>query len=408
MRFTAAVLSKMVLSAGFAGALVWSGRLALSDYWLRQGTLPAIRRAISLTPTQATPYLRLAYLQSQDHGAQVEALQHALDLCPADSSGWIEMGLLQEAAGDFATAEHCLLRAAREDNQYLPRWTLANYYYRHDNPERFWHWAARSAVLVSGDPRPLFRLCERIAPDSNLLDGLQLTSMELRTRYLAYLIDENRTALLRPVGRSVIRAGRVSDVPLLLKACDRLLDAGHTEGALEIWNELADGGRIPFHRAPGSSGSLATNGNFAIPPSLHGFDWRLPPVAGVDLSREENPSGLRIAFSGRQPEQCEPLVQWLPVPQHGRHLLEYRYRTVAIPPGAGLTWQIRDDDGLIVSSPALSRTLEATDGFTFTVSPRCRSLRLSLTYRRAPGTIRMAGFVILRSVALLRIPRNAL
>lgn len=408
MSFISAVVSKVVLSAGFTAALVWSARLALSDYWLRQNTLPATRKAIALTPDQAAPYIRLAYLQSQDPSERMEALQHALDLCPADSSAWTEMGLLQEMAGDLGGAEHCLLQAAREDHQYLPRWTLANYYFRHNNPARFWHWAAQSALMVSGDPRPLFRLCERTAPGSNLLDRLPLTGTELRARYLSYLVDENRTALLTAAARAVIKAGQVTDLPLLLKTCDRMLDAGYPEEALEIWNELRDHGRIPFHRPSGSSDNLVTNGDFAIHSCLHGFDWRMPPAPGISISSEENPSGLRIAFSGRQPEQCDPVVQWVPVPEHGRHLMEYRYRTAGIPPGAGLKWEVRDGDRVIARSPALSRATEGLETFVFSVSPKCRSLRLSLTYQRTPGTTRITGFIVLRSVGLRQAPPDIL
>ena len=55
--------------------------------------------------------------------------------------------------------------------------------------------------------------------------------------------------------------------------------------------------------------ALITNGDFATEPSGHGFDWRLAHPPGVtDIAL---PGAHRIVFSGKQPESCELLRQFV-------------------------------------------------------------------------------------------------
>ena len=58
--------------------------------------------------------------------------------------------------------------------------------------------------------------------------------------------------------------------------------------------------------------------------------------------RRSTRRGLRLTFSGREPEACEPLVQLVPLRWRTCHMsLQFRYRTREIPSGAGLGWRSR-------------------------------------------------------------------
>jgi len=86
-----------------------------------------------------------------------------------------------EADGKADRAEQCLLRAAEADRQYLPRWTLANFYFRHKDTEKFWAWAKSSAEMVYGEAAsPLFRLCGQVAEDGDLIDRIGMARTEVR------------------------------------------------------------------------------------------------------------------------------------------------------------------------------------------------------------------------------------
>jgi hypothetical protein len=387
--------------AGFAAAAVWSARLGWADYWFRKETLAGTERAIAITPDRASYYYRLALLSSDDRPARAtEALERALKLNPADAQSWIDLGLQYEAGGDNARAGRCLLRAAEEDAEYLPRWTLANYYFRRNDPPRFWFWAKQAAGMAYGDPLPLFRLCGQMEEDGKLIVRLAIRNPSVRAGYLAYLVGQNRTDLVGPASRSVIEENREVDTPVLLAVCDRLLEQGSAGEALDIWNGLAETGRIP--RGVRLAGSAITNSTFSTAPTSRGFDWRLPEVDGVDAASEESPGGLRLTFSGRQPERCETLAQFVPVEENRTYSLRSRYRTSGIAAGTGLAWRVTgaNGSGSFGEASDLSAEDEREDRVSFVTPAGCRLVRLSLVYQRSLGTTRIAGYVVLRSVAM--------
>jgi len=396
-------LTIAIVAAGFAAAGVWSVRLGWADYWFRRETLAGTQKALAITPGQAAYYYRLALLSSDDHPATaVEALKRAVALNPSDAQSWIDLGLLYEAGGDTARAEQCLVRAVEEDAQYLPKWTLANFYFRRNDPPRFWFWAKRAAAMAYGDPLPLFRLCGQMEEDGKLIDRLAIRNPSVRASYVSYLVGQDRIDLVGPPSQRVLEGNRQDDTPLLLAVCDRLLDRSRVDEALDIWNRLAATHRIPFGARSSTTPSLLVNGAFTVAPTSQGFDWRLPEVDGVSAASEESPGGLRLTFSGRQPERCEVLVQYVPVQEIRKYKLTFRYRTSGIAAGTGLAWRIADRNGGngLAEGRDLSAEEEVHDQVSFDTPPGCRLARISLLYQRSLGTTRIAGFIILRSLAL--------
>jgi hypothetical protein len=396
-------LTIAIAAAGFAAAGVWSVRLGWADYWFRRETLAGTQKALAITPGQAAYYYRLALLSSDDHPATaVEALKRAVALNPSDAQSWIDLGLLYEAGGDTARAEQCLVRAVEEDAQYLPKWTLANFYFRRNDPPRFWFWAKRAAAMAYGDPLPLFRLCGQMEEDGKLIDRLAIRNPSVRASYVSYLVGQDRIDLVGPPSQRVLEGNRQDDTPLLLAVCDRLLDRSRVDEALDIWNRLAATHRIPFGARSSTTPSLLVNGAFTVAPTSQGFDWRLPEVDGVSAASEESPGGLRLTFSGRQPERCEVLVQYVPVQEIRKYKLTFRYRTSGIAAGTGLAWRIADTNGGngLAEGRDLSAEEEIHDQVSFDTPPGCRLVRISLLYQRSLGTTRIAGFIVLRSIAL--------
>jgi hypothetical protein len=328
-------------------------------------------------------------------------------LNPWDARSWIELGLNAEADGDTTTSLQCLLRAAEVNHEFLPRWTLANYYFRHNDVAMFWSWTKQAAAMVYGDALPLFRLCGKVAEDGQLIDRLEIRNPGVRAGYLSYLLDQNRVDLIGPVVQRLLAGKREADVPLLLTACERLLAAQRVDQAVEIWNRLADAGSVPFRTPAGQGPQLLVNGSFAVPPASLGFDWRLPAVEGVSVSREEEPLGLRFTFSGRQPENCQALEQLVPVRGKTPYQLSFAFRTQGIPTGSGLAWRIADAaaGAVLKEGPSLASEPETPAHLSFETPAECRLVRLSLSYRRSPGTTRMEGFLVLRNVALQPLPQ---
>src|SRR5579871_4955673 len=135
------VLSVVALLA-IAAAAWFAVRLAWADLEFRRGTLASVERASKILPNE-TRYLLFRALQLDYEGQDSTALlEKAAALNPLSSAPRIRLGLAAETRGDLPAAEKWLLEAARVDQQFEPRWTLANFYFRRGDSRRddFWQW----------------------------------------------------------------------------------------------------------------------------------------------------------------------------------------------------------------------------------------------------------------------------
>ena len=397
--------ARIAALAGLAAAAAWSFRFAVADHFARILTVSGQEQAIAWSPGQSLNYVRLsAVITETDPGKAEELLQRAVALNPLDSRSWIDLALRHEMDGNLPAAERELLRAAGIDRQYLPRWSLANFYFRRGDDTRFWLWARSASEMLYDDPRPLFRLCDAIASDEDLIDRLGLRNPDVRASYLSYLLVRNQGALIPRVAQRLLVDNREADVPILLAGCDRLLELQKVGEAISVWNGLSVSRRIPYGPLPPDGGNI-TNGDFSSTPTSQGFDWRVPDTGGVSAVREDAKGGMRLIFSGHQPEACAPLSQFIPVRESAHYELEYLYNTSGIADHSGLSWNIEYTD---VSQSSNTTGEIASDGkggtriLPFDTPSGCHLARLSLAYRRAPGTTRIEGKIVLRQVSLRR------
>ena len=406
-RGAARVMIAAAAAAGFAVAGAWSLRLARADYWFGQETVASTAKALEFTPDQSEYLVRLALLVGdQDPARALAALRQAVKLNPNDGRAWVEQGLRLEEAGDLVGAESALLTAADIDETYLPRWTLLNYYFRRNNADRFWYWAKAAVPMIYGDPVPLFHLCGRVEEDGRLIGRLDIRQPEIQSAYVFYLLDSGHADLAGSASRDVLAGKRKEDVPLLLEACDRLIDAGRIEDSEAIWDGLAHSGRLtlPPRIEPAP---ILTDGDFAVSPVGHGYDWRLPELEGISASREDGAAGLRLTFSGMQAEAAEPLLQFVRVEEDAAYQLRYSYRNSDIGAESGLAWCVTGMNGERIAESRELTPGETADGIMpFVTPPGCRVVRLSLEYRRRPGTTRIAGYLVLRGVQMQLRPTS--
>jgi hypothetical protein len=230
-----------------------------------------------------------------------------------------------------------------------------------------------------------------VQEDGQLIERLEIRDPDVRGEYLGYLVDQNRLDLIGPAVERLLRENRAADGPLLLTVCEKLLEAGRPGEAEEIWERLR----------PGAKGTqLLTNGDFGSPPSSRGLDWRLGSIEGVSVSQEKH--GVRVTFSGREPEECEALTQLVPLTGNTRYQLQFGYRTAGIASGAALGWRITDaaSGAVLRDGPSLASDADVEQRLDFETPRQCRLVRLALRYRRMPGTTLMEGFLNLRGARL--------
>jgi len=365
---------------------------AHADYLFRQDLPQSIRAALALEPDAWRYAVRLSQLD-EDHASAL--LKAALALDPYNAQADIELGLRAEAAGDDTDAEKYLLAAFAIDRTYLPRWSLANYYLRHDKPLQFWMWARQAMQMPPQDASPLFELCWRLDPDPHRVSTAILSdNPEVLHQYLDFLVKRDQTSTLAPLAARLLRVGTAqTERVFLLSIVDRMVVANRAADALTLWRAMA-----ARHWVIADS-SLPNNGRFAREPVAVRFDWSIASTTG--LHSWPGAAGLQTELTGAQPEQCILAEQTVPL-QPGSYSLIYSYRTAGIPPGTGVHWQLIDAaSGVAVAqSSDLSSDTTKEEVLPFAVSSQQSLFYLRLRYERNIGTSRVAGNLLMLSTRI--------
>ena len=407
-------VAALMLIAAAACALYWCVILGQAS-WLSLKVDPAAReRATILAPSSASAWLRLADLRAENGETVTDCLRRAVGASPQRSEAWIELGLDAEARRDFRAAEHDLLRAAEVDRDYVPRWTLANFYFRRGNSQQFFTWARRTLDWGRGNYDPVFRMCWDLSQDSEqILDAVIPARLEVLSDYLNWLGGHNLDAAA-PVAKRLMDRFPQDGRPALLAYCDRLISANHISGATTFWNSLND-------RHIVGSGAVRlntiTNGDFHSAPANAGFDWRIAAPQGIDVA--PTPPGLSLNFPGNQPDRAEVVNQFAPVRPDASYRLRFDFESSGVEAGSGLRWVAIDARTNAVLQPAIPlATLSPPDfasaasghgDITFAVPASTSEdpavLRLALIYERPPGSAPMQGWIRLRKVSLEEIAK---
>jgi len=367
-------------------------KLACADYHFSRDTEDSVRTAIRLEPDGSEYYMRLAQF---DRRHARELLLEAVRLNRYNAQAEIELGLQYEAEGDLLNGERALLEAYDVDHTYLPRWTLANYYFRRDNIPEFWKWARSAAEMPSGEVGPLFELCWRVSPDSQQISSAILNNKpELIRQYISFLLARDQVTAVADVASRLVRAGDPeADRPQVLSVVNRLVAASQADSANALWHTLIEKGWVI------ADATSPNNAEFARQPLPVSFDWTLPEYPG--LHSWPGGAGLEAEFMGSQPENCtvaEQIVALAP----GNYTLVFAYHTSDIPQDTGVRWQILDAkaDTVLADSPDLSSSDLKNVAVGFTVPPGVPLLRLRLAYHRALGTPRISGTLTVLSAKI--------
>ena len=356
----------------------WSARLATADVFYREDSQASVRRAIQLVPDESRYYLRLAQLYESTNVQPL--LERAVQLNPYDADTLIDLGLDAEARGDLPGAEASLIKAAQLNLTWLPRWTLANYYFRRSDSARFWTWAAKAASDASErrDFIPLFKLASQIDSDpATMMKALPDRPAPLR-HFVTYLLQTGETRSIEEASARLLSCGTAgNDRPYVFWAIEGFLSHRQPDAAVHLWAKLKERGWIRNDAGAG----------FADQPLETSLDWRYKDVNGVTRSLVGD-GRLRFQFSGQQPEETGLVERYIPVRPGVKQRFEWGVDQTRTPASdeAGVEWEVDSLSGAVLASSGLH-----SGGVEFT--PQESIVRVRLIYRRAPGTTRNAGVV---------------
>lgn len=397
LRHSLTTALRLGVAAACCAGIWYSWAMARADYLFRHDTKTSIRAAISMVPDDWKYDMRLAQFRGEN--AQ-DLLTHALRLNRYNAEADIELGLQYEAEGNYAAAQQSLLNAYSVDHSYLPRWTLANYYFRRGNWPAFWKWTRSAANMPSNDIGALFALCWRVSPNpAQITAQIANNKPSFLRQYISFLMSKQQTTAAASIAARLVRYSNAdADRTILLTVINRLTAAGDGGPALSLWRQL-----INRHWVVADS-TLPNNAKFARKPLPVVFDWRIPQYSG--LYSLTGPSGLETVFSGSEPEQCTLANQTVAI-SPGDYTLQYTYQTTGISPGSGLRWEIliAGSKVILAQSPSLSSDAQEQASFAFSVPGSAPLIDLRLVYQRAPGTSRISGALTMQSTHIeARLP----
>jgi hypothetical protein len=382
-------------------ALYWTARFGYADWLSTSAAENSVLRATTLAPQNTSAWLRLADLRSTSDEDDIAPLRQALASSPQDSRIWILLGLELEARRQYPEAERCLTRAVELDRDFIPIWTLANYYFRRGDEARFFPATRQTLAFSRGDLSPLFRMCWSITDDGGrILHDAIPDKDDVLPAYLEWL--GNRLDVAGPVANRLLDLFPDQGTPALLDYCDRLISANRLDPAVAFWNQMSSRGVV---RTGPVQQDAIVDGNFRSPALNTAFGWRTGSPAGVDIAI--GGSSMNLNFSGNEGDHCD-IANQLTLIRPGRTWrLRYHFESSGLEAGAGLHWLVSDAHSGTQFMPPLSQfSLAPRDfagarggqgDFTFIVPPATSQspllARVALVYDRDPASARMEGWI---------------
>jgi hypothetical protein len=393
---------RYTLIAGALAASVLAFALARASALYEQDTAPSVTEAVHLFPNYALYLDRLANWQPEQREA---LLRRSVELDPFDYDAWTRLGLLTEMQnGDVAGAEKDFLQAAEVNHMFMPRWTLANFYYRQQNVAEFFRWSRLALEVTPYASEPIFSQMWAITQDEGLLSAAIPDRPRIILQYAWFLANNRHFDAVPPVIDRLVRlvaTGNAQDWgrdDLIAIAEDHMLQAGAVSPAIKVWASLNNGGWIK-QAVPDAYHPL-TNGDFRIPFYRHGFDWVGVEESGVRIDQITSDSMVRINLFGDQADKVVLMQQYVDVEPGKTYVLSWQARSQEILAPSGLAWRLHPIKGGPGTGELVSGDLLADSSWNVAVPADAKAFLLTLECHRPLGSMRARGTFSLQAVSM--------
>jgi len=398
---------RYAVAGGAVAGCVYALILARASYLFHEDTAVSVAAAVRLQPHNAEYLDRLASWQPDDRKA---LLERSLAENRFNYNAWIRLGLMAEMQdGDNAAAERYYLQAANVDHMFLPRWTLANFYFRQQRPDDFFHWTRETLAVTPYASDPVFAQMWQMTQDEDTIQAAIPDLPRILLQYAWYLTNSKQyDRIPRAVERLVHLvkkddAGKWGRDDLLALSEDHMLAAGYLQPALAVWSALKSAGWIE-ESVPNEQNPV-TNGDFRQPFFRHGFDWVINDNPGTRVEQLADISELRINLYGDEAEKMVLLQQYVAVAPGARYRMTWHHQSEELSEPSGFTWHLHAVDGGtadIASGDIISAKASPNASWDFVAPLHAKAFLLTLEYARALGTTRARGALALKSVAMIK------
>ncbi|MBI4890140.1 MAG: hypothetical protein HY821_05900 [Acidobacteria bacterium] len=403
MRLILAAFATLLL---FAAALPIVRRLQADLLAANNPTPEALAAAARLDPlNDIYPILLAQAFQDRDQDPR-PAWRAAITINPRRPLSLTQAAIANELAGDPRAAEQLLLQAARFNQLWLPRWSLANFYARTSNPSKTLRWAQLAFERSYGDRTALFRLCLNAgASPEDILDHVLPRSPANLAGFTHFFAADPASPpqTLHRAASLHLASHSPHPLPATLHAINALIAARQPALALDLWSQLSALQLLPY--PPRTPSAPLVNPAFLLPLEGRGFDWSVPQIPGVESTPGVPTRGIKFLFSGIQPESTTLLQQTLVLEGARDWTLAFSCQTIQIESAAnGLSWSLTPlgSNEPLPSSSAPNLTADDWTPYSITWQlPPGQSLYvLSLDLRRLSGHTRIEGEARFRDLQL--------
>lgn len=415
------------VTLAFFAVTAFNVQLARADFFRRRPTIPNIHNATSLDPLNAYGQTLQAQLLDQSASDSSAWWNLANQLDPRNEEILIQLAIHAERRGQLLAAEQLLLRAARLNQTFFARWSLVNFYTRHENNEKARIWVQNALHRGSGDLRSLFNLIESsgLSPSEFLRDALP-PNRKLLLSYLRYRVSQPDGQLILEVSRMLCQLIRTQpdawpgldfdplskwfkrnfpataeEEAVLNSAIERLISLGNGAQAAQLSNLLA--AISPESFGLWSENQLVMNAGFRTKPSQNPLDWRLTLSDSVSTKIWPDQGFATVILNGSQPQSVEVMTQIIRIPPNRSYRFEAQTQSGSMILNPGFSWTFRDLRQGRSSPPQITIPHSVDwnhESLLIPASSEDRLWRVALEYRRIPGTVRQEQELHIRSVTI--------
>lgn len=369
--------------------------MALATTLGRSASVPEIKRAIGLEPSDADLHFRLGTAEiysmgNSDAADGIHQLQRATQLSPDETRYWTALAFACEFEGEAACADKAIARSLAL-SPMVPQvhWEAASFYLRINRQESALNQFRRLVELDPNYDGPVFRASLGATESPNAVYQNVVTpaaSPKLKLAYVEFLANNGHGNSAFHVWQELAAGGLHLKFSLADPYLEHLIDARRYQQAMAVWRDLIHQG-IVQQAAGKDPANLVFNGGFEQVPLNAGFDWRYNevPYVAVDFRDRHAYKGkysLQLDFTDVENHQDEPVYQFVPVAADQAYELTAYIRSANITSDSGPRLRVVDPE----CPKCLDASSKATVGTTpwhkvvldFHTGPNTRVVRLSV------------------------------
>ncbi|HEV2178175.1 MAG TPA: tetratricopeptide repeat protein [Terriglobia bacterium] len=340
-------------AAAFLALAIWVGKTYAADLVAHRLTVPELRLATRLDPSDSDYHLKLGRsLQYEPENIDPEGalaeLRRAVALNPDDAEAWVSLAGALQLQGESDQAAAALSRTDfLAPSQPGFQWAVGNFLLLHGQTEdSFRHFKAVLAGTRDYDG-PIFNIAWKASGDaSTILAQLIPAEFAAENSYLSYLVGNKKYPEAEKVWDRIAAERQTFDPRSVSGYLDALVGIKQPAEAYSVWSYCVKRGLLSPTESE-TPQNLVINGDFEDGLLNMGFDWRIYAAAGVDVSLDRTTfhSGahsLLLRFPGNQNPYYGSTFQMVRVePDHLYHLRAFM-KTEGITTDSGPRIEVRD------------------------------------------------------------------